>query len=428
VQTVRPQRKTLHRVVEQPAWIEAYEETALVPRIAGYVQKVFVDIGDPIRGPELDNTRKTTKEGQVLAELWVPEMEEEFRQKQALVNQAEAEKEQAIANLSAADANVATAQALVQEAEAARSRTKANYDRWESEYNRMTGLVQRKVIDQQSLDETRHQFKAAESAQQEVEAKVRSTKAAALESQARRAKAAADIAAAKSHIQVAQAEAGRTLALLQYAKIRAPYNGIVTRRTVSTGDFLQPGTGSMARPLFVVARSDVVRVVVEVPENDAVLMANGTPAQIRVPAIKEQDYHGSITRSSWSLDSKARTLRTEIDLDNPQGKLRPGMYAVVIINAAMPGRLTVPPSAVLTESEQAFCFLAVDGKAMRVPVKLGAREPNAVEILKKQTRAKSPAEQTSWEDLTGEEVFVNGHLSDMVDGKAVKAIPEKASK
>src|SRR5262245_1070614 len=122
VAVVKPERHTLGRTVEQPGTVEAFEEAPLVAKIAGYVREVNVDIGDRVR------------KGDVLAELWVPEMEEEVKQKKALVTQAEAEVAQAEAALKAAEAGIETAAAQVQEAEAGRKRAQANYERWRSEY------------------------------------------------------------------------------------------------------------------------------------------------------------------------------------------------------------------------------------------------------------------------------------------------------
>src|SRR5262245_20575254 len=109
VKTTRPERKTLRRVFEQPGFIEAFEETPLFARVPGYVLKMHRDIGDYLRGPRHDKAGKETEPGQALAELWVPEMEEELKQKQALVTQARAAVEQAQAALDAAEAGIQTA-------------------------------------------------------------------------------------------------------------------------------------------------------------------------------------------------------------------------------------------------------------------------------------------------------------------------------
>ncbi|MCI0464494.1 MAG: efflux RND transporter periplasmic adaptor subunit [Gemmataceae bacterium] len=416
VTTVRPEQKPLRRVIEQPAHVEAFEETPLFARISGYIQKVHVDIGDRVKGPRSDNQGKQVEPGQVLAELWVPEMEEELRQKEALVLQAQAEVEQAAAALEAADAHVATAQAMVLEAEAGRDRAQANYERWQSESKRVAGLVQGKIIDEQVGDETLNQFKAAAAARKEVEAKVRSAEATAKESEAKRNKAKADLAAAKARVQVAQAEEGRFSALLEYSKVRAPYDGVITSRTIHTGHYLN-GTGT--KPLFVIARIDIVRIMVDVPEADAMYISDGVPARIRCQMIKDQEFDGKVTRSSWSLDAKARTLRTQIDLPNAQGRLRPGMYAYVTFNAELPSRFTLPASAVITQGGEACCYRVESGKAVRTPVKVGVRDGQLVQVLKKRNGSANSGKPAVWEDFTGKEEVALTSAGSLSDGQPV---------
>ncbi len=417
VSIVHPEKKSIVRIVEQPAFVEAFEETPLFARITGYVQKVPHDMGDRVKGPKYDAAGKQVEAGEVLAELWVPEMEEDLRQKKALVVQTKAEADQAAAAVDAADAAVATAKALVAEAEAGRERALANYERWESEYQRMVALAKSKVIDEQTRDETRNQFKAAGAARKEVEAKVGSAQATARESEAKRDKAKADLAAAKARIQVAQAEEGRAAALLEYSKIRAPYDGVITSRNVATGYYL---TGMGAKPLFVVARVDIVRIMVDVPEADASVIRENVPAHVRFPTMKEHEIDAKVTRTSWSLDAKSRTLRAEIDLPNAQGKLRPGMYAYVSFKTESAPGYTLPAAAVITQGDQSFCFRLEGEKAVRTPIKTGARDGQHVQVFQKQTKAAGKqGEPAVWESFTGQEEIVASSAASLADGQTV---------
>jgi HlyD family secretion protein len=394
VTVVTPEKKTLKRVIDQPATIEPFEETPLFARIAGYVQKVHVDIGDRVAGPVLDSQGNVVKPGQLLVEISAPETDEELKQKQALVKQAQAEVEQATATFEAAEANVATTKAMIREAEAARIRVQANFERWDSEYKRVEDLVRRNVLDKQTGEETRNQWKAADAARQEVEAKVLSAQAAARESEAKRNKSRSDIAAAKARVQVAQAEEGRLAAMVAYTKMRAPYNGVITHRNVHTGHFL---TGGGTKPLLVVASTDKLRVQVAMPEVDAVHIKDGMPVQMRCQVLKDALFDGTVTRSSWSLDSKARTLRTEIELPNAEGRLRPGMYACVAFTASFEGRMALPAAAVAGQGDQTHCFFVDQDKAKRVPVRTGIREGGWVEALQWQRDA------NTWTPFTGDE-------------------------
>jgi RND family efflux transporter MFP subunit len=347
-------------------------------------------------------------------------MEEELKQKQALVAQAAAQVEQAQAAEASAEAACATAQALVREAEAGRRRVQAGYERWESEYKRLQGLVARKVIDEQTRDETLNQFKAAAAAREEVEAKVQSAEAAARESTARRDQARADVAAAQARRQVAQADEQRMRALLGYAMIRAPFDGVVTSRHVDTGHYLQPATGARGEPLFVVARVDPVRVFVDVPEADASPLRPGAAARVRVQVLHDQEFTGTVTRTSWALDPRTRTLRVEIDLPNRDGRLRPGMYAYAAITLDHPGALTLPAAAVLKQGESTVCYRVEDGKALRTPVQVGLSDGRLVEVLKKQP----PGREGVWEDWRGTEEVVANNPAALADGQAVRVAKE----
>ncbi len=407
VTVVKPERKTLLRAVRQPGTVEAFERTPLYARVAGYVEKVHVDIGDRVRA------------GDVLAKLSVLELEEEVRQKAALVEQAKAEITQSEEALAAAEAGIGSAKAQIQAAEAGRGRTKADYARWQGEYNRVSDLAQRKLLDKQVVEETLNQFRSAEAARDETEAKVAAAEAAHKESVARRDKARADVTAAKARLGVAEADHRRMAAWLGYAAVRAPFDGVVTVRNVHTGHFLQPaasGSGGRAEPLFVVERIDTVRVFVEVSEADAAAVRDGTPAAVRVPALGGREVPGKVTRSSWSLEAKERTLRTEIDVPNQDGRLRPGMYAHASITVEHPNVLTLPASAVLRQGEESFCFRLEGGKAVRTPVKVGLTSAGSVEVVQKRTKAGPDA---PWEEFTGgEELIVNP--AGLTDGQVVR--------
>jgi RND family efflux transporter MFP subunit len=414
VQTTRPKQQTLHRLIERPAYAEAIEETALFARIPGLVSK-YVDIGYKMKGPRQEG--KDVSEGEVLAELWVPERVEELKRKRAHVVQAKAQVEQAQEALKAAEANEATTRALIKEAEAARIRAKANYERWRLEYLRIQKMVKDSALEKQVLDETRNQLLAAEAAQQEVEAKIQSTKAMADESKAKRGKAAADVLAAQAHVQVAQAEADSAAVWLAYSKIRAPYDGIVIRRNIFTNSYV---TASATEPLYVVARTDTLRVFADVPEADATLIRKGTPVRIAFQVVRNQKYEDRVARISWSLDAKARTLRAEVDLKNSKDELRAGMYAYITFIAELPWAFTLPEKAVLREGEQHYCFRLVNGKAIRTPITVGVHEGGLVQVFKKQTQApKKAGDLGTWEDFTADDEVIVTNPQSLADGQAV---------
>jgi hypothetical protein len=177
VETIRPTREDLKRFSDStPAELLPYEQTDITAKIAGYVQKVNVDYGDRVKGPRYDCDGKLVEEGQVLAELWMPELVAKSNQKEELIKQATADVKQATANLAAAEANVKTAEAAVKEAEAARGRAEAQFAFARGQHERLSKTGQ--VIERQVIEEALNQKIAAEAARAEIEAKVQSMKAA----------------------------------------------------------------------------------------------------------------------------------------------------------------------------------------------------------------------------------------------------------
>jgi RND family efflux transporter MFP subunit len=367
-QVVQPRRTTVSRRIEQPGFnIEAFQETPVYARISGYVKGWKADIGDRV------------KKGDVLAELDVPEMEVAVRQKEAAILQA-------VAQVKQAKAAVLTAEA--QEARARR------------QYDRLARVGQGGVIDRESVDEARLGHEAARAG---VE------------------KAKADSAAAEAHVEVAKADRDYAQTMLAYARLPAPFAGVVTQRNVSEGDFVRPaGTGAKGQPLYVVRQIDTVRVFVNVPGADAPWLKDGDPVSFRLQGAGGERFTGKVTRNARSLDPQARTLRTEIDVPNPKGKLLPGMYVQARITVTHPDVWALPASAVVTEGDQTFCYRLVGGKAVRTPLQVGLRGGGLVEVVKKQVKAASDEVTEGWEDFTGQEEVVSDPTG-LSDGQPVRA-------
>jgi multidrug efflux pump subunit AcrA (membrane-fusion protein) len=410
VNTVHPRREALQRLVEQPGQIEGFERTVLYAKIPGYVRSYQVDIGDRIN------------KDQLLAELWVPEFVEDVREKEATVGQDEAQLVLVREVLRAAEANVAKAEANVRLAEASRAKAEANLVRWRSQYKRDTPLVRSGAISVEDFEITTDQFKTMGAAKAESVAGVAAANAALAESKAQRDKAAADVQVAEARVRVSRAAHDRAAAILAYARIEAPYDGVVSRRGVDTGAYVQaPSAGKTgATPLFEVVRTDLVRIFVDVPESDAPFVKSGGSARVQVQALGEREFPGRVARSSWLLDGQTRTLRTEIDLPNPDGLFRPGMYANARLPVQHPNTLTLPSSAVFHQDDRDWVVRVEDGKAIWTPVRLGFRQEERVEVLCKQTRPTSRHAPGVWEDFTGSETIVRDNPSALADGLDVR--------
>jgi len=184
--------------------------------------------------------------------------------------------------------------------------------------------------------------------------------------------------------EVAQAKLQRTRTLLQYARLAAPFSGVVTARYVDPGAFIPAATsGASAQSAAVVTLMDFrrVRIQVFVPEPEVPFITNGVPAQATVEELPGQSFHGSVTRYANALDEATKTMLTEIEMPNPTGALRPGMYASVQLEVERKkDALLVPVQALLVEKAGASVFAVADGKAKKTPVRTAFNDGVNVEI------------------------------------------------
>ena len=151
----------------------------------------------------------------------------------------------------------------------------------------------------------------------------------------------ARIKLAEANLEAAKAEAERLWALLQYDKIVAPYDCVVTRRLVNPGDLVQAATSTRTAPLFTCQEIDVVRVFADAPEVSSAGIRPGLPAEVKLYGASALTVRGTVTRIATALDSATRTMRVEIDLPNPDEKPLPGMYAQVTLGPQQ--QLVDPP-------------------------------------------------------------------------------------
>ncbi len=231
VKVVAPEVHSIHTVVSQPGVIAPYEQTAIFAKVAGFVQKWNVDIGSHV------------KKGELLAEILVPELNEELAQKEAFVQQDQAMAVQAERQVNVAQSNMQAARDDVVLAQANLKRYQADVDRWQGELDRLSGMVKDQVVNPEVLEETRKQFRSSQSAQEAAEAQIKNKESEAASADAMIEKAKADVKAAEARVNVSQADARRVAALVAYTKITAPYDGVISVRNVNTGDFVRPASG-----------------------------------------------------------------------------------------------------------------------------------------------------------------------------------------
>jgi RND family efflux transporter MFP subunit len=309
-----------------------YQNVELHAKVAGYIRKINVDIGDHVR------------QGQVLAVLEIPELVAQVDEAKAAVHHAEEE--------------IARSQSEVLRAQADNVALHANADRLVN-----TDKVRPGLIAQQELDDATAKDRASQ-------AQVDAAKSA--------------LAAAQQQLQVAKADQQHYSALSDYARITAPYDGVVTWRFSDTGALVQAGTSNTSGlPVVTVAQIDVLRLRIPVPESLASKVRIGDSADVHVQATGEH-FTGKVARFTDSLDTSTRTMQVEIDVPNPNYHLQPGMYANVTLSAnSRPNALTVPIEAIQRADNNKTTVLVLDAqdRVQSREVQVGVESSDAVEIL-----------------------------------------------
>lgn len=370
VRVVRPTITDLRRTTTQPAHVEPFERTEIFAKASGFVASVNVDIGDAV------------KKGQVLVELWIPEMEHELLHK-------EAQLEESHATIGQARANITTAEAMVESAEAKRQKAEADIRQFEaevafrqSEHARFSELVKNKAVEAALLDEKLKMLGGAESSLASAQASVILSKADIKVAHARLQQAKAGLVNSEARQKIAQADLRQTETLMNYAKVRAPFTGIVTRRQIDTGAFVASAVGTRGDPLFTVERIDRFRVTADIPESESALVQIGQPVTLKVDAWKERELRGEIARMAGVLDAKTRTLRIEADFVPADSGLRAGMFGSITVTLADHLQaILLPALSIRNDAGEPFVLCVRDGVVESRPVKLGYSDGTRVEIL-----------------------------------------------
>lgn len=189
---------------------------------------------------------------------------------------------------------------------------------------------------------------------------------------------------ARGAADVARANLQRTQTLLDFAKIVAPFNGLITQRFVDSGAFVPAATSGAAQnaALFTIMETTVLRAQVAMPELDAALAAKGQSVKVSIEALPGKSFEATVSRTSGAIDEATRTMIIEADLPNKEGTLRPGMYATVKVGVDHhDNTLTVPVEALAMEKTNAFVFKVADGKAKKTAVTLGFNDGARAEVL-----------------------------------------------
>jgi RND family efflux transporter MFP subunit len=282
------------RSVSLPGTTAAFADANIYARATGYIDKRNVDIGDRV------------KAGDLLANLAVPELDDQIRQNEAILNQLKSALEQAQANLKLAQVT----------------------------WDRDRPLVKQGWVTQQQGTTDVQTLKAQE----------------------------ANLAAAQHNVAAQENLVKMLHQNRDYALVVAPFDGIIAQRNVDVGSLVQ-GNATGGTFMFEIMQKDVIRVFVYVPQDAAFGVAPGVEAIVRVPELPDRAFAGKVTRTADALQSGTRTLLTEVDLPNPDGALPAGVYCTVELK--IPRRTSsfvIPAEAIIFDRNGLQVAVVSDGK------------------------------------------------------------------
>lgn len=329
----RVQRGSISHVLTLAGQFQPYQVIDVHPKVSGFIRSIYVDIGDRVR------------KGQTLAILEVPEL---TAQLQGTVSEVAKSKDEIVR----AQREVAAAL--------------SEHTALHADYNRLleTSKAQPGLIAQQELDDAQSKDLAAE-------AQVNAAKAA--------------LAAAQEGADVAKADNQRVADIENYTDVKAPIDGVIIWRYADTGALIQSGTGSdsstQSLPIVKLAQSGLLRLRVPVPEDDVRYVHVGDPMQVRVDAVG-RSFSGKVVRFTRDVSQTTRTMETEIDVENKNLTLDPGMYANTELQLQhVQNVLTVPVGALVSQgSGQAVYVLDAQNRVHVRPVQVGMQGSLLAEI------------------------------------------------
>jgi RND family efflux transporter MFP subunit len=313
------------------AEFKPYQEIDVMAKVAGYIKDIRVDVGDRV------------KEGELLATLEVPEMADDLRH--------------ANASRQRSDAEVRRADDELRRAESAHELAHLSYERLKAVSEKRPGLIA-----QQELDDARSKDLVTEA---QISA-AKSAKSAAME-----------------QVQVNDADVQKIKTLIDYTKVTAPFTGVVTMRYADKGSMIQAGTASQtqARPVVRLSQNSRLRLILPVPESAVLTVHIGQQVEVRVPTLN-RTFPGRVARFVDRLSMSTRTMDTEVDVENPNMALIPGMYAEVNLTLdRRPKALAVPLLAVDREGNAGrVLVITPNNRVEQRKIALGLETANAIEV------------------------------------------------
>jgi len=333
VAAVKISRGDIAQVLTIAAEFRPFQEIEVHAKVAGFLKSISVDVGDRVRA------------GQLLAVIEVPELQDEIRQDDAAVKRAAEEINRAQADL---------------------ERARSAHDVAHLAADRLTNVmkVRPNLVAQQDIDEASGRDRVAE---------------------AQVATAQASLASARDQLEIAKAAGSKTHTLFDYARITAPFAGVITHRYADTGAMIQTGTSSQTQSMPVVrlSENDRLRLVIPVPESAVSRIHLGQHVDVTVQSL-HRTVSGTVARFANRLDTDTRTMRVEVDVQNANLELVPGMYADASLSLDQVSGVVIAPVQAVDRSETGARVLAVgrDGRLESRAVTLGLETDDRIEVKK----------------------------------------------
>lgn len=458
VKVVHPRRDaSVALMVNQLATIEPYYRAELRARASGLVKAVHFEIGDKVRKDDL------------LLEIEVPESEQEVARCEALILQREQELKVSQAKWKDSLAARLVSAATIKQREAEVNGVIATRDLKKRKFERFQQLAAKGSVVGSVVEEEERDYLASEAQVASTRANVERAHADLAESDSKVEAALADIELKKTQIVVAKRDLDRAKAVADYARVRAPFDGVVVRRNIDPGSFVQNATTGTSEPLISLARVDIVTVVAKFPDNVAPSVEAGTPATVQVDDLPGVTIPAKVTRFAPSVQNADRTIRVEIDLfngsmeeyrrlessmlsgnatasargasvtqltktireklpvrafpqeGNPTRRLLPGMTATVQLALGRFGEsFVLPSSAVYTRSGVSYILLVEQGMTRQVPVRIQLNDGNTVLLTLGSIRKDvDGVSREVFSDLTGKEEVVMSRQLEIGNGRKV---------
>ncbi|MFI5095011.1 MAG: efflux RND transporter periplasmic adaptor subunit [Candidatus Acidiferrales bacterium] len=332
VAVVKVSRQDLSSTLQIASEFLPFQEIDVYAKISGYIQKLYVDWGTHVR------------QGQLLAVLEIPELQQQLQLDQAAVGRSEQDLGRAREDLSQAESRYTVAD--------------LTYQRIANVLKTRPGLVAQEEVD------------VANGKDLEAKAGVSSSKDA--------------VAGAEQALLAAKAQLEKDRSMFAYSRITAPFDGVVTVIDAYGGALLPAGTSSNKgdQALCHLSQDSVLRLVIPVPESAVPEIRLGSSADVRVPVLNKT-FKGTVARIAGQVDMATRTMHTEIDVPNPKLEIVPGMYAEAsIVLKNRPEALAAPVQALSREESSVTVFMVdKDNKIQERAVQLGIETPDQAEIL-----------------------------------------------